>query len=230
MTAMNDKILIVDDEADLLELLQLNFEVDSYVVRTAQSGAEALSIVQNDRPDLIVLDIMMDDISGLKLTGKLKNNPETSRIPIILLTAKDSETDVVVGLSVGADDYVTKPFSTNVLHARIEALLRRGRSEAEDMREKLSAGPVRIIPETGEVFIEGRLIALTGAEYDILTALVRAGGKILSRENLKSALGRAGHGQKIRVVDVHIATLRKKLGEAKKIIKTIHRRGYRIVC
>lgn len=224
---MSAKILIVDDEKDLLELLGMNLAVEGYIVRTAESGAEALSSIRTDRPDLVLLDVMLGDISGIKLAGKLKNSPETAGIPIIMLTAKDSETDVIVGLSVGADDYVTKPFSTAVLVARIEAVLRRFNPEWDTLREILSVGPVRILPESQEVLIEGKPVDLTGVEYKILLALIEAGGKILTREELKELSG-ASQSEKDRIVDVHVASLRKKLGAARNVIKTVHRQGYRI--
>ncbi len=220
---MSARILIVDDEKDLLEMLSMNLSIAGYVVRTAASGAEAMSVIRTDRPDLILLDVMLGDISGVKLAGKLKNTPETAGIPIIMLTAKDSETDMIVGLSMGADDYVTKPFSTAVLVARIEAVLRRGSAESDI----LTAGPVRIVPASRQVLVEGKAVELTGGEYNILLALVEAGGSILSRDELKGISG-AGRGDSERIVDVHIAALRKKLGRAKGIVKTIHGRGYRI--
>jgi two-component system phosphate regulon response regulator PhoB len=225
---MNARILIVDDEKDLLELLSMNLGAEGYIITTAENAAQALASIRTNKPDLILLDVMLPDTSGIQLTGKLKNTPKTADIPIILLTAKDKETDVVVGLSVGADDYVTKPFSTSVLIARMEAVLRRAYPTDEDVREILAAGPVTIIPAAREVRVHGEPIELTGGEYSILVALVEAGGKILSRSQLKTALGSDAKGAKARIVDVHIASLRKKLGPAKTIIKTVHSRGYRI--
>ncbi len=225
---MNAKILIVDDEKDLLELLSMNLGAAGFIVTTAEDAAQALAAVRTNRPDLILLDIMLPDTSGIKLTGKLKNTPETANIPIILLTAKDKETDVIVGLSVGADDYVTKPFSNSVLVARIEAVLRRAYPADEDVREILAAGPVIILPSAREVRVHGQPVELTGGEYGILVALIEAGGNILSRDQLKSALGEEAKGEKARIIDVHIASLRKKLGPARTIIKTVHSRGYRI--
>jgi two-component system phosphate regulon response regulator PhoB len=226
---MNARILIVDDEKDLLELLSMNLGAEGYIITTAENAAQAVASIRTNRPDLILLDIMLPDTSGIQLTGKLKNTPKTADIPIILLTAKDKETDVVVGLSVGADDYVTKPFSTSVLIARIEAVLRRAYPAEENVREILAAGPVTIIPTAREVRVHGEPIELTGGEYGILVALIEAGGSILSRSQLKTALGSDAKGAKARIVDVHIASLRKKLGPAKTIIKTVHSRGYRIV-
>jgi DNA-binding response OmpR family regulator len=225
---MNAKILIVDDEKDLLELLSMNLGAEGYIVTTVENAAQALAAVRTNRPDLILLDIMLPDTSGIKLTGKLKNTPNTANIPIILLTAKDKETDMVVGLSVGADDYITKPFSTSVLVARIEAVLRRAYPGDENVREVLAAGPVTILPAAREVRVHGKVVELTGGEFGILVALVEAGGDILSRAQLKTALGEEAKGEKARIIDVHIAALRKKLGAAKTIIKTVHSRGYRI--
>ena len=224
---MSARILIVDDEKDLLEMLSMNLSTAGYVVRTAASGAEAMSVIRTDRPDLILMDVMLGDISGVKLAGKLKNTPQTADIPIVMLTAKDSETDVIVGLSMGADDYVTKPFSTAVLVARIEAVLRRGSDEGDSLREILTVGLVRIVPASREVLVEGKAVELTGAEYNILLSLAEAGGSVLSRDELKGVSG-AGRSDSERIVDVHIAALRKKLGRAKGIVKTIHGQGYRI--
>ncbi len=223
---MSAKVLVVDDQRDLLELLSMNLGAAGYVVRTAESGAEALSAVRGDRPDLILMDVMLGDTSGVKLAGMLKNTAETADIPIIMLTARDSETDVIVGLSVGADDYVTKPFSTGVLVARMEAVLRRG-SSGEELSGVLAAGGVRIRKAACEVLVDGQAVELTEGEYNILVAIVEAGGQVLDRARLKEVSG-AGRGEKERVVDVHVASLRKKLGAGRDIIKTVHGRGYRL--
>ena len=226
---MNAKILIVDDQVDLLELLSMSLSGEGYIVQTAKSGAEALAAISNDKPDLILLDIVLGDVSGIKLTTKLKNDVETAGIPIILLTAKDSETDIIVGLSVGADDYITKPFSIKVLQARMEAVLRRSYPETQNVREILSAGAIKIFPSGRQVFVEGQPIDMTPAEYNILTALIRAGGDILSREHLRELLGSIESTKNERIVDVHVAALRKKLGPARNVVKTVHGQGYRAV-
>lgn len=226
---MNSKILVVDDETDLLELLDMNLSQEGFIVRTAASGADAMAMVRADKPELILLDIMLGDISGIQLTSKMKTDPETADIPIILLTAKDKDTDVVVGLSVGADDYITKPFSTPVLVARIEALLRRAQTTKNIDSQTLSIGPVKIVPSAREVIANGKSVDLTSGEYEILMALVKAAGSILSRKQLKEELGESAKGQRTRIVDVHVASIRKKLGLAKNIIKTVYARGYRIV-
>ena len=225
---MNAKILIVDDQTDLLELLDMSLSQEGYIVRTAASGADALSMIAVDRPDLILLDIMLGDISGIKLTTKLKNDVDTSGVPIILLTAKDSETDIIVGLSVGADDYITKPFSTKVLLARIDAVLRRAYPDPNAVRETLQAGAIRIFPAGRQVFVEGKPVELTGAEFNILLALFKAAGSTLTREALQGVLGSHNEdSNNERVVDVHVASLRRKLGNGRTIIKTVHGQGYR---
>lgn len=226
--SMNARILIVDDEPDLLEVVSMNLEQAGFIIRTAGTGAEALSSVRIEKPDLILLDIMLDDISGIKLAGKLKNTPETADIPIIMLTAKDSATDVVVGLSVGADDYITKPFSTEVLVARIEAVLRRYYPDTGQFEPVLAAGSIKVFPDSVKVTVDGRVVDLTAGEYKILTALIEAAGKAMSRDQLLGIVADGPDTPKIRIVDVQIATLRKKLGDAGKMIKTIHGRGYRI--
>jgi DNA-binding response OmpR family regulator len=222
---MNAKILLVDDELDVREPLQFNLEKEGYAVTTAATAAEATTIVQKTPPDLILLDIMLPDMAGTKLANQLKNNLATAGIPIILLTGKDKETDIVVGLSMGADDYITKPFSTAVLLARIEAQLRRitGIRHEDDL---LMAGSIRIIPAAQQVFVDSAPVELTLAEFKILCALVRAKGAILSREKLMDEFGRDSSVTE-RIIDVHIAALRKKLGAARAIIKTVHRLGYR---
>jgi DNA-binding response OmpR family regulator len=227
---MNAKILIVDDQKDLLDLLSMSLSPEGYQVHIAQTAAEALSAIQLQKPDLILLDILLPDVSGIRLTTQLKNDSETASIPIILLTAKDSETDIIVGLSVGADDYITKPFSIKVLLARMEAILRRARPQGKDVKQVLSAGPVRIFPAARQVFVEGQPIELTGAEFAILVALISANGTILSRTELGKVLQNSPDaGGNERVVDVHVAALRKKLGKARNFVKTIHGQGYRAV-
>ncbi|HOK96487.1 MAG TPA: response regulator transcription factor [Anaerohalosphaeraceae bacterium] len=227
---MNAKVLVVDDQRDLLELLSIALSQEGYIVRTAASGAEALSMIAAEPPDLILLDIVLGDISGIKLTNRLKNDSKTARIPIILLTAKDSETDIIVGLSVGADDYITKPFSTKVLLARMDAVLRRVYpADTAAVRENLQAGPVRVFPEQRQVFVEGNPVDLTPAEFNILLALLKAGGNILSREQLLKQAAPAEQNANARIVDVHVAALRKKLGKSRTLIKTIHGKGYRFI-
>lgn len=221
---MAASILIVDDEPDLLDLLEMNLDKEGYSIRKAVSGAEALASIRSGRPDLVLLDVMLPDTSGIKLLSRLKNDAETGDIPIILLTAKDSETDMVVGLRVGADDYITKPFSIDVLLARIEAILRRSSAGSDD--DILLFGPIKISPAKYQVCVNDKPIELTLAEFRILYALVQADGKVLSREALAAEFGTYQGEFNERVIDVHIASLRKKLGDAKNTVKTVRGLGY----
>lgn len=224
---MNTKVLVVDDQKDLGELLSMSLSTEGYIVRTATTAAEAISVVQREKPDLILLDILLPDVSGIKLTTMWKNDAKTAEVPIILLTAKDSETDIIVGLSVGADDYITKPFSTKVLLARMEAVLRRSYPDKDNIKQVVSVGPVRIFPSRRQVFVEGKPVELTGGEFSILLALVEANGGVLSRADLAKLIPDFAGGD--RIIDVHIASVRKKLGNARNFIKTVHGQGYRVV-
>jgi DNA-binding response OmpR family regulator len=223
---MDARILIVDDEEDVLELLAMSLENEGFTVETAQRAEEVMDKIKGFVPDLILLDVMLEEASGIDLTAKIKNTKFSSDIPVILLTAKDKNTDVVVGLKVGADDYITKPFNMDVLSARIEAVLRRFRSSGGNGRV-LKFGSVRVVPSRRQVTVDSRDIKLTNSEYNILVGLMEAEGDVKSRAELKDLLGSEGHGQKDRIVDVHVAALRKKLGKGG-VIKTVHGHGYRI--
>lgn len=223
---MNNKILLVDDEADLRELLKSNLEKEGYKVAAAADASQALDFLKSSRPDLILCDVMLPDMMGTKLANQIKNDLSTAAIPIIMLTGRDKETDIVVGLNMGADDYVTKPFSTPVLVARIEAQLRRVASVSVQTDKPLVIGAVKIIPAAQQVFVDSLPVALTMAEFKILTALVLARGAVLSREKLMEEFS-SDPATVQRTIDVHIAALRRKLGPARKLIRTVHRLGYR---
>lgn len=225
---MDASILVVDDEPTLVELLKINLSREGYLVRTASDAAAAMDSIRRERPDLILLDIILPDISGTQLTGQLKNNPHFSQIPIILLTAKDADTDMIVGLNMGADDYITKPFNSGVLLARIEAVLRRYYPQGTAKGQILSAGTIKILPESKQVFVESRGIDLTRAEYLILLTLINADGGRVSRDSLLEKISDSQQNPAKRVVDVHVAALRKKLGTARKHIRTAHGQGYYI--
>jgi len=220
---MQAKLLLVDDEADILEPLRFNLQRLGFTVELANTGAQAISAINSFKPDIIVLDVMLPDTTGTQLANQLKHNPQTAGIPIILLTARDTETDIVVGLSMGADDYVTKPFSTQVLVARIEAILRR---LAAHSGPQLVSGPLRIHTGNLAAYIDGKPIDLTQAEFKILAALMKARGAVLSRDKLMEEFGRDSTVTD-RNIDVHIAALRKKIGPAREMIKTVHGLGYR---
>jgi DNA-binding response OmpR family regulator len=225
---MSKKILIVDDEPELIALLEMSLGGEGYTITSAASGAEALQRLRAESPDLILMDVMLPDVSGTRLTGQIKNNPQTAGIPIIILTAKDSATDVIVGLNMGADDYVTKPFSAPVLAARIDTILRRKASAHIPAEEGLTFGVITVRPQSRQCIVNGRSIDLTPAEFRILLSLIEAAGAVVKLEELGGSLGLGAGETAERNIYVHVSSLRRKLGDAKKAIKTVQGLGYRI--
>ncbi len=226
--ARRKKILVVDDERDLVELIGLNLQRNGYEVVTAHDGAMGLEMARKLRPDLIVLDVMMPGLSGRDVTMAIKGDPETAQIPIVMLTAKTEETDIIVGLSMGADDYVTKPFSMKVLMARVTAVLRR-KASMEPSQSMLTSGPVQIDQGKHEVTVQGRPINLTPTEFKLLTAIFGARGRVLSRDQLMDRTMGTDVFVTDRAIDVHITAVRKKLGEFAWMIHTVRSVGYRLL-
>lgn len=223
---MSRRVLIVDDEADLSELLAYNLWKAGYETRVARDGSAALAEITSDRPDLIILDVMMPELSGYEVLARIRSTPELASIPVILLTAKSEEHDELEGLAYGADDFVTKPYSMKVLQARIEAVLRRV-AETQARSETLALGPVTLNPQTHEARLGDRPLVLTVTEFRLLGSLIEAGGKVLSRRSLiKHAMG-AGVTITERTIDVHVTSIRKKLGPHASLIKTVRGVGYR---
>lgn len=225
---MSDRkhILVVDDEKDLTELLAYNLKKAGYLVSVAFSGRQALDLISSQLPDLILLDVMLPEFSGTEIANRIRTNPKTAGIPIIMVTAKGEELDQVVGLTVGADDYIAKPFSMKVLLARVEAVLRRS-SRAKPESHNLVLGPVEVNLETHEALVGGESLKLTLTEFRILTSLMQAEGKILSRAALMSKAMGPGVTVTERTIDVHVTAIRKKLGEAGAMIRTVRGVGYR---
>jgi two-component system phosphate regulon response regulator PhoB len=221
-----EKILVVDDEQDLVDLIRFNLERNQYQVLTAQDGETALALARRDRPDLIVLDIMLPRASGRDVTMALKNDATTKSIPIIMLTALTGEGDVVLGLQLGADDYVTKPFSMDVLLARVAAVLRRRKPAGEDDRI-LQAGPLTINRARHLVELEGDEIPTTLTEFRLLEALVTARARVLSRDQLMSKAMGPDIAVTDRTIDVHVTSLRRKLGRHRELVETVRGVGYR---
>lgn len=228
-TAMSQHkhILIVDDERDLLELLQFNLGKAGYETSTASNGRQALEAIAHRAPDLILLDVMLPELSGTEVAGRVRSNPATAHIPIVMLTAKGEDVDQIVGLTVGADDYVTKPFSNKVLLARIEAVLRRAGKSGADTR-LLTLGPVRVNIDTHEVWVDQLPVKLTLTEFRLLTALMHAGGKVLNRSALMTKAIGPGITVTERTIDVHMTAIRKRLGPHAGMIKTVRGVGYRM--
>jgi len=222
-------ILVVDDEKDIVEMMQFNLQRNGYGVITAHNGNDALAMAQRHMPDLIVLDLMMPGLDGNEVTRRLKADPKTSKIPIIILTAKGEETDIVVGLTMGADDYVTKPFKIKILMARLGAVLRRAEpvGQTED-GEPLRVGPLSIDLNKHEAAVEGEPVKLTLTEFKLLTALVQARGRVLSRDQLMDKAMGSDVFVTDRAIDVHVTAIRKKLGDASWLIHTVRGVGYRL--
>ncbi len=227
-------VLVVDDEADLVELICLNLERNGYDVITASDGNTALEMARKYKPDLMLLDLMLPTVDGTEVARRLRADPATAALPIVMLTAKGEETDVVVGLTVGADDYVTKPFSPKVLVARVKAVLRRSMEKANkpadrpEDSQRLTAGPLVMDLDKHEVTVSGRSVKLTLTEFKLLRALVDAGGRVLSRDRLMDKAMGADIFVTDRAIDVHVTAIRKKLGDANWLVHTVRGVGYRL--
>ncbi|MDD5128630.1 MAG: response regulator [Candidatus Omnitrophica bacterium] len=225
---MKEKILIVEDEKDIIKMLEYNLKKEGFKVVDARNGEDALDLALREYPDLILLDLMLPGIDGLEVCKTLKKEAKTASIPIIMLTAKSQESDKVVGLELGADDYITKPFSPRELIARIKAVLRRA-TEKEKLPEVFQSGDLRIDFSKISVSVKDRPVELTAKEFELLRTLLKAKGRVLSRDYLLDSIWGYDHAMEIqtRTVDVHVRTLRKKLKSAAKMILTVKNYGYR---
>ena len=220
-------ILVIEDEQDIVELLKFNLDREGYRVETAQSGEEGLERARRLLPDLVLLDLMLPHTDGLEVCRALKAGESTANIPVVMLTAKGEETDVVTGLEVGADDYIAKPFSPKVLIARIRAVLRRRDGEKPSSGNIIRAAEVTIDPGRHEVTIAGRKIDLTPTEFALLSCLARRPGWVYSRSQLVDEARGEDTIVTDRAVDVQVAGLRKKLGEHGHFIETVRGVGYK---
>lgn len=218
-------ILVVEDEQDLGEMLMYHLRKEGYDCRLARDGAAALAEVQRRPPSLVILDRMLPKMSGDDVARRLKGDPRTGGIPILMLTAKVEEVDELVGFALGADDYVRKPFAVKPLMARIGAILRR-REEAGETREVLTSGPITLDRGRHEVTVDGQPIALTATEFRVLATLMGARGRVMDRERLIDAVLGYGHPVTNRTIDVHIAGVRRKLLHAANWVQTIRGVGY----
>ena len=222
-----ERILVVEDEKDILELVRYNLARENYQVFCAASGEEALRIIASQPLDLIVLDLMLPEIDGLEVTRRLKNNPRTQNIFIVMLTAKGSEADIVTGLELGADEYITKPFSPRVLLARIKAVIRRTRDEKPENHAVIQVHDLTIHPGRREVRVNETPVPLTYTEFQVLYYLVRRPGWVFTRTQIVDAVRGDDYPVTDRSVDVQIVGLRKKLGFAGRYIETVRGVGYR---
>lgn len=224
------KILVVEDEAPIQELLQFNLERKKYRVKVVDSGEEALTTTAQFQPDLILLDIMLPGADGLEVCKNLKADPKTQRIPIIMLTALCEEADIVAGLELGADDYITKPFSPRVLLARVKAALRRlerGKAEDTDDENSIRLHGITIDASRYKVEVDEEDVILTITEFKVLQLLARQPGRVFTRYQIVDAVHGEDYPVTDRSVDVQIVGLRKKLGDAGRFIETVRGVGYR---
>ncbi len=219
-------VLVVDDEADILELVRYNLDREGYRVTLAATGEEALQAARREVPDLMVLDLMLPGIGGLDVCRILKRDAATQQVPIIMLTARGSDADVVTGLELGADDYITKPFRPRVLAARVKAVLRRVRQE-EDPVQPIVIREIEIHPGRHEVTVGGEAIELTITQFRILHLLARRPGWVFTRGQIVDRVRGEDHPVTDRSVDVHIVSLRRKLGDQAHEIETVRGVGYR---
>lgn len=227
LAAVKPKILIVDDEPDVLELVEYNLRKAGFEVVTATNGAEALKEARDARPDLIVLDVMMPEIDGLEVSKLLRGDASISDVPIIMLTAKAGEIDRVLGLELGADDYLTKPFSPRELLLRIKNLLGRPRTTPD--RDVIQVGSLSIDLPRHDVTVAGRRINLTATEFRLITVLAQRCGRVQSREQLLRDVWEYNSLIDTRTVDTHMRRLREKLGPAADHLHTVRGVGYRFV-
>jgi len=224
---MSHRILVVDDEPDVLELIEFNLKAAGFEVATAVDGEEALKKARSAPPELIILDIMLPEIDGMQVCKTLKREPATASIPIILLTAKAAEIDRVLGLELGADDYVTKPFSPRELILRVKGLLRRQSGVPETKAEHLHIGELDIDLPRHEVRISGKRVELTATEFKLLTVLAQRRGRVQSRDQLLRDVWEYDSLIDTRTVDTHMRRVRKKLGKAARHLETLRGVGYR---
>jgi two-component system, OmpR family, phosphate regulon response regulator PhoB len=227
---MGARILVVEDEPDISALVAYHLARESYRVRTVADGGEALEAIERERPDLVVLDLMLPGMSGLDVLREVRRRPETESLPVILLTARREEEDRVEGLRLGADDYVPKPFSPQELVLRVGAVLRRVRQQppAEGAGRLLRVGPVTVDTGGAHAEVNGRALSLTPTEYRLLVVLVERRGRVQSRRQLLEAVWETTADITTRTVDMHVQRLRGKLGEdASEWIETVRGFGYR---
>lgn len=222
-------ILIVDDEQDLVDILEFNLRNNGYLCRRALSGTAALEMAALEPPpDAVLLDLMLPDIPGMEVCRQLRASERTRHIPVVMLTAKDDEIDRIVGLELGADDYVTKPFSIRELMLRVRAVLRRSNKDATtEQGHEIEHGPLRIDMSGHRVWVKDAELRLTALEFKLLTTLVTRSGRVQTRDALLTDVWGMQTGVSTRTVDTHVTRLRKKLGAAGSYVETLRGVGYR---
>lgn len=235
---MRGTILVVDDEQDVLNLVATNLRRAGLMLITAMDGEQALHKARHDKPDMMVLDLMLPGLSGLEVCRTIKGDPNTAGMPILMLTARQEEIDHVVGLELGADDYVTKPFSPRVLVLHVQAVLRRSqgwRQKGETRRVSMTkpgivkAGDITLDYDRCEIRVGGRSVEFSRTEFKLLSVLAERPGKVLSREQLLNQVWGYESETETRTIDMHVKRLREKLGGAADCLETVRGFGYRII-
>ena len=224
---MTHRILVVDDEPDITALVAYHLAKTGYRVSTATNGADALRSAREERPDIVVLDLMLPGLSGYEVLAELRKRDETRDVGVILLTARREEVDRIKGLSLGADDYLTKPFSPHELALRVAALLRRLASPAVSGGSTMAAGPITIDRAAHKVTLDGQELQLTSTEFKLLLTLLERRGRVQTRPQLLETVWEAQPDIQTRTVDMHVQRLRTKLGEHGPLIETVRGFGYR---
>lgn len=223
-----EKIMVIEDEPDIVEVITYNLSREGFQVLSANDGEEGLDRTRDESPDLVLLDLMLPGLDGVELCRRLKSEPRTRRIPIIMVTAKGDESDVVLGLGVGADDYIKKPFSPKELVARVKAVLRRAPLRHDDeLMQRIAAGSVLIDRGRHEVTVDGDRVEFTPTEFRLLGALAARAGWVLDRQELLNQVVGPDTVVIDRSIDVHINAIRKKLGKHRELIQTVRGVGYK---
>ena len=223
------KIVVIEDEPDIVEVICYNLQREGYQVSSTTRGDEGLELVRNQSPALVILDLMLPGMDGLSVCQQIKADPLTHATPVIIISAKGEESDVVIGLGLGAEDYIAKPFSPREMLARVKAVLRRGPLQEEQQKDRIVAKNLVIDPGRHEVRAAGELVRLTATEFKLLHQLASQPGRAYTREQLLNRVVGEGVVVVDRNIDVHIRSVRKKLGELGEMIQTIRGVGYRFV-
>ena len=222
------KILIVEDEAEIAQLVKLYLEKDGFRTATAKTGVEGLKLIKTDRPDMVILDLMLPEMDGLEVCKKIRNAPDTALLPVLMLTAKVEESDTIIGLELGADDYVTKPFSPKVLVTRVKALFRRLERADDPKQTSYTYGPLLVDLSRHEVLVDGEEVPLTAKEFGLLEQLLHHPGRVLTRDVLLNAVWGYDYYGTTRTVDVHIRRLKLKIPLLDDAIISVKSLGYKL--
>ena len=223
------KIVVIEDEPDIVEVISYNLKREGYNVLAVDRGDESINLIRNHSPNLVILDLMLPGMDGLSVCRQLKSDPLIKDTPVIIISAKGEESDIVIGLEMGADDYLTKPFSPRELLARVKAVLRRGPVKESQSKERIALKNLTIDVARHEVRVDDEMVSLTSTEFKILHQLAAHPGRAFTREQLLNRVLGMGVVVVDRNIDVHIRSVRKKLGDAAQLIQTIRSVGYRVV-